>query len=505
MTQQSGNQFEDDLTIGFEDNDTFSTDSIDLFEFTGGEESPIARLKTIILSIDWEINDDILQQLDDELVDLADIWANDKIKLVYVQGLNKIGKYIYKGKANAHPNAIKLLITFYHNLEKIVSADDVMSDDEKKEILLEDVKKFDHLKAQIGKLSTDSDTVVTGVPAFASETQSDSAEVEELKTLKARVLGVDWEINDQELQKLGEEVNRLEGVYRNSKAKIILLQGIGALCSYINKMRSKSDGKAFTLMRSFYEVLERIPSGDLPPGEDKQLLLAEVEKFKSFKAEITRDKPGTEPVETIVETTPDVVAEVRREVPPLQDDESNEITTDIESRLFSVFGEVEDESDNTKTEKSAALQGVNVETEADDDSDEEALPFVGGVVAPALSEAEEESSFSVEKLAGNLAKSLVPEYQDPDKKIADKVVPGVDVEREADDDSDEEVLPFIDGEVASALIGSDDERGVDEAAFAADIEKSESEDLDKSLDFFFDDVENSSEEWSGVQEEQSAV
>jgi pilus assembly protein FimV len=509
VTQQSGNQFEDDLTTGFEDNDSFSTDSIDLFEFAGGEESPIARLKAIILSIDWEINDDILQQLDDELVDLGDIWANDKIKLVYIQGLSKIGKYICREKANAHPNAIKLLISFYHNLEKIVSAADVMSEDEKKEILLEDVEKFDQLKTQIGKHSTDSNDVGTAAPALSSEPQNESGDVTELETLKALVLGLDWEINDQGLEQLGEEVNRLEGVFRNSKAKLILLQGIGALCSYVNKMRSKSNSKAFTLIHSFYEVLEKIPSGNLPLGEDKQLLLAEVEKFKSFKAEIVEDRLSTESAETVakvVEATPDVIAEVSREVLPVQNDDASEVAADIESRLLSVFGDVEDDTDHIKTDKSAVLEGVNVETEADDESDEEALPFTDGVVAPALAEVNKESSFSVEKLAGDLAKSIVPEDQDVDKKVADRVVPGVDVETEADDDSDEEALPFIDGDVAPALMDSDDENGFDEAILTAEIDKSESEDLDNRLDSLFDDeVQNLSQESGSVQEDESVV
>jgi len=509
VTQQSGNQFEDDLTIAFEDNDSFSTDSIDLFEFTGGEDSPIARLKAIILSIDWEINDDILQQLDDELVDLGDIWANDKIKLVFIQGLSKIGKYIDREKANAHPNAIKLLITFYHNLEKIVSAADVMSEDEKKEILLENVKKFDQLKSQIGNHSTDSSDVGTAAPALSSEPQSESGDVTELETLKALILGLDWEINGQELAQLGEEVHRLERVFRKSKAKLILLQGIGALCSYINKMRSKSNSKAFTLIQSFYEVLEKIPSGDLPLGEDKQLLLAEVEKFKSFKTEIAEDRLSTESVETVekvVEATPDVIAEVSREVLPVQDDDSSEVEADIESRLLSVFGDVEGDTGHTKTDKSAVLEGVNVETEADDESDEEALPFADGVVAPALAEVNKESSFSVERLAGDLAKSIVPEDQDVDKKVADRVVPGVDVETEADDDSDEEALPFIDGDVAPALMDSDDESGFDEAIITAEIDKSESEDLDNRLDSLFDDdVQDLSQESGSVQEDGVAV
>lgn len=507
MTQQSGNQFDDDLTVGMEDSGSFSTDAIDLFEFSGGEESPIARLKTIILSIDWEINDDILQQLEEELVDLSDIWAGDKIKLIYIQGLSKIGKYIFKEKAKAHPDAIKMLITFYHNLEKIVSSGDVMNEEEKKQLLLEDVRKFDQLKSQIGKSPTDSASTEMPAALFTEETVSEGNEVEELKVLKGHVLGIDWEIDDQEIQKLSDEVQRLEVVFSQSKAKCILLQGIGAVSLYINKMRSQSNRKSFTLLHSFYEVLEKISSAELSPSDEKQLLLAEVEKFKAFKGEIATAQTQYEPAEVKVAAASSIerdepVSEskgddVAMDSLPVEGDlEEEEVASDVASRLASVFGDVEDD-DESRLDEKAALEGVNVETEADDDSDEEALPFEDGAVAPALSEVEEESSFSVEKLAGDLAQFAQEDETEEDETESESLLQGVDVETEADDDSYEEALPFEDGEIAPALSGSDDEGGFAEEGLATDLEESDSADLDNRLDSFFDDeVQSSSDEWS---------
>jgi len=500
VTQQSGNQFDDDLTVGMDGDGSFSTDSIDLFEFTGDEESPIARLKTIILSIDWEINDDILQQLDDELVDLGDIWAGDKIKQIYIQGLNKIGKYIYKEKANAHPNAINLLITFYHNLEKIVASGDSMSEEEKKEILLQDVKKFDQLKSHIGK----SESRPPGYPAsgpvagiYESEGQED-----ELKSLKALVLGIDWEISQEGLQKLGDEVKRLEGVFSQNKAKLILLQGIGALSSYINKMRSQSNGKVFPLLHSFYDVLEKISSTDLSAAEEKQLLLSEVEKFNAFKGEITlaKSKPAAPADSTMVTSAvPESVSKkavAEKEILPVDEGEEElQVASDVDSRLASVFGD-EESSVEEQADKEAALAGVNVETDADDDSDEEALPYQDGAVAPALAEADQESSFSVERLAEELAE---PVEVDEDL-ISDEepLPPGVDVETEADDDSDEEALPFEDGEIAPALSASVDEQGFDDESLTIEAGIDDTDDLDDRLDSFFDDeVESSAQEWEG--------
>ena len=141
MEQNTLSQYDDDLTVGMEETEDFlDTGFVDLFEHSSSNGSPISRLKTIVLSIDWEINNEILTQFNDELQVLKDVWENDQVKLVYVQALEKISKYIYQFKADAHPNAIKLLLTFYYNLEKIV-LETTLSDAEVKDILRERCKK----------------------------------------------------------------------------------------------------------------------------------------------------------------------------------------------------------------------------------------------------------------------------------------------------------------------------------------------------------------------------
>ncbi len=555
MTQQSGSQFEDDLTMGMGEEESFTTDSIDLLGIGGDSNSPIARLKTIILSIDWEINDDILQQLDDELHDLSEVWASDKIKQVYVQGLSKIGRYIYKEKAGAHPNSIKLLITFYHNLEKIVTNEDSMSEDEKKQLLLADVKKFDQLKSQIGKPKESAGTSKPATVTVANEEtapvagfSNDPAAVTELKTLKALVLGIDWEINDREINKLGSEVKRLESVFSQSKAKLILLQGIGALSSYINKKRSQSNSDAFSLLHSFYDSLETISGSNLSPAEEKTLLLAEVSKFNAFKAIISSEKTNQSRVVSDAGSTIEF-AEPSSESPaalsdspasfsgdaPAQEVKEDSVddaavAADVTSRLSSVFGEEDEQTkdDSYKdSDKNEALEGVNVETEADDESGEEALPYQDGNVAPALTDVDEDSSFSVEKLADDLSvapptkmvEAIVGDdieeeeefsLDDVDEPLSDvvgeevtaevteseDVLPGVDVETDADDDSEEEDLPMESGELAPALSGAADGSGFNADNLVSEFDKSDTDAIEDRLGSFFDDeVASSSEGW----------
>jgi pilus assembly protein FimV len=495
VTQHSDNQYDDDLTVGMDDHNSFSTNSINLFEFAGDDDSPIARLKTIILSIDWEINDDILQQLKEELLDLNEIWAGDKIKQVYIQGLDKIGKYIFKERAKAHPNAIKLLLTFYSNLGKIVSSEEIMSDQEKKRILLEDVEKFDQLKIQISKSSkfpSAQKTVVSQPSATGVESEN------VLQALNAQILGLDWEINDQGLQRLSEEVGHLEEIFSQSKAKLVLLQGIGALSSYIKKMRGHSNSNVFALLHSFYGALEKIIFSELSGEEEKNILFTEVTKFNDFKAEIAHEKSESSPVKKakdsgIDEGKPTLTTQgigqrfQFNEDPEVsdQDEEESKFFSDVESRLAEVFGDVDEEPALNLTAESA-LAGVNVETEADDDSDEEALPYEGGTILPALVDAEEESSFSVDRLAKELAVTIENDAQqvrkteeestvfsDVESRLAavldnideepalsrtdESALAGGNVETEADDDSDEETLSYEDGTIVPALVDAEEE------------------------------------------------
>jgi len=96
VKQYTESQYDDDLTLSNDAYDeSYYSDADDLFEFSTDDESPISRLKSLVLSIDWEITDEVLLQFNEELLDLRGIWAGESINLVYIQALEKISKYIY--------------------------------------------------------------------------------------------------------------------------------------------------------------------------------------------------------------------------------------------------------------------------------------------------------------------------------------------------------------------------------------------------------------------------
>ncbi len=532
MAQHTGRPYDDDLTVDADEyNDSFSTEYVDLFEPLGDADAPIAKLKAIILSIDWEITDDILHQLNDELQGLKDVWAGNKINLIYLQAMEKIGRYIFSEKANAHPNAIKLLLTFYHDLEKTVSSAG-MSEGEKKQLLLQDVKKFEQFKNQLARPASKEKKAAAPGPAAAQAPRVAPAAVplpsepkNVLTNLKAIVLGIDWEISDAELIRLGQEVNKLEKIFSDSKAKLIFLQGIGALGSYIRSTKSKAHPDAFKLLHSFYHGLERTCNEVLSRGQEKEILLTEVNKFNAFKAVIARvasevvvpvddsaalsaEKQAAEEEEEEEESLeahgplapafadmPDDVRGFRVDAevvsgeidqgvatflgePGGADGETTDTWpegTDVDSRLDALFGDEWEGLESAAATSDIALEGVDVETEDDDDSEEKALPLHGGELAPALADAGGQS-YAEETSAGKASLSKTSETA--------PVIPGVDVETEADDESEEAALPYEQGGLAPALAFSDEEYGFREAELAAGPDEEEF-DLEDRLDSFF--------------------
>ncbi|MFT5726369.1 MAG: pilus assembly protein FimV [Desulforhopalus sp.] len=556
VEQYNENQYDDDLTDGSaEYDDSYYTGAEDLFDYTPDEESPISRLKSLVLSIDWEITDEVLMEFNEELVDLKDIWAGEKINLVYVQALEKLSKYIYQKKADSHPSAIKLLLTLYHNLEKIVSSDD-LSEAEKKAILLEDVKRFEDLKTHLKTAATDKVEVDSKqVAAKTVSVQKKVDEESELLRLKAIVLGIDWEITDQDLSALRQEVIRLETLFAGSRPRLILLQGIGTIGAYIKVKKSDSHADAFKVLHLFYGSLEKIVDIPMSIEEEKSILFPAVEKFNQFKAllgetispaSISRSEEHNE------EDGPTVLAEtITPAFSDFSEDEVMGFQADQEAAALGIdnpdnvniqvaefFGEdsfvdereasmevndtletqfIEAPLDDAEAvDKNVALLGVDVE---EGDEDEQVMPKQVEIT-PALSFEDEVDSDSpvaqVSDFAGDPALTgaldeelsaedivevtfaddgedeIIADFSGIAKNIA---LQGVDVESEADDDTEEDALPLLEGKLAPALADNDEVSvyNADTLARIAEPDVLNSEFSDTVLDFFEEEGEDGGE------------
>ncbi|MBF0230635.1 MAG: hypothetical protein HQK63_13790 [Desulfamplus sp.] len=133
----------------------------------------ISELKSIILSLDWEITDELINKLEKEVNRLQPHWQNSKTHLSFLQMFKSIGSYVMSKGSNTHPDSISLLHSLYKNFEQIVLNPSLTVVDQK-EILLKEMKKFNDLKqiissSKISNPRSDLNApVVTAPPAIKS-------------------------------------------------------------------------------------------------------------------------------------------------------------------------------------------------------------------------------------------------------------------------------------------------------------------------------------------------
>ncbi len=118
--------------------------------------SPLMDLDAIVLSLDWEITDENLDKLLDEIERLKAIYKKSRLPYMFLQLHGSVGNYIASKKVDAHPDSIKLLHSVHAGLEKVLMDPD-LDESEKKKILSAEVKKFKGLKYEI-MLSKSMDT-----------------------------------------------------------------------------------------------------------------------------------------------------------------------------------------------------------------------------------------------------------------------------------------------------------------------------------------------------------
>jgi hypothetical protein len=118
------------------------------------EHYPLSELKNLILSIDWEITDEVLEKLLQQINDLNMTYENDKIVLTFLQILNSLGVYIKKNRAKAHPKTFKTLNSVFSSLDKVVLSKDMVETDKKK-ILSTEMNRYKNLRIQIAQSKTE--------------------------------------------------------------------------------------------------------------------------------------------------------------------------------------------------------------------------------------------------------------------------------------------------------------------------------------------------------------
>ncbi len=525
----------EDLTL-FAD-ESFDTDDVDLFEFTGEDDSPLTRLKSIILSLDWEISDDILQELTDEIGNLQQMWQGDKVAKVYLQGLDKIGSYLRSEGAYAHPNAIKLLLTFFYNFEKIISSQSITGDTISS-LLKADVRKFKILQYQINQHKGAPETVAEDT---AEVDQAEAGKQEEapavpfkecddpLTCLKATILGLEWEVTDKGLDQFNSRIAEVREQLPDNKSAQILIQGLQALGGYITDERAQAHPEAFGLLHSFYDGLELLLKDDQINEEEQQnILIDRVNRLNSLKSIIAAAAEQVEP-----NVADDIIDEMLAPAEPETEDlPVEEITEDDDSGeglSFELPDDDEPESEESAPDiiPRAAMETADtaypndvldpsaiqpVDDKVADDFIEEELS-IGTEITPALAGAGEEAAeveqLDGEQLDGELEEELDLFFagDDEDTFVLDEdqsenetdsleiSFTDEDVDAELSEgivelEESEEFFTAVDTEdeestFTPALLDADEEGGFDEDQTVATLDGEPTAEIDDKLDAFF--------------------
>ena len=127
--------------------DDFFDDSIPA-DTDGKKTISMEKLKSVVLSIDWEITDTCLTDLITETDALMPHFQEDRLPHTLLRMLRAVGRYIRLHKAQSHPDAIKRVMSVYASLEQITTTPHI-ADDLKKSIVAKEIAAFKKLKQQV--------------------------------------------------------------------------------------------------------------------------------------------------------------------------------------------------------------------------------------------------------------------------------------------------------------------------------------------------------------------
>lgn len=133
-------------------------------------QSHLRDLKSIVLSLEWEINDQILAQFEDEVNKLHLFYTGDRILQGLLRILRFVGRYVRVKGASSNQDTINLLMSVYDHLEAVMVTEG-MTEAGKRIFLMESIKQY---QSWVEKADIDG----------AVETKAPEAPVEELKPLE---------------------------------------------------------------------------------------------------------------------------------------------------------------------------------------------------------------------------------------------------------------------------------------------------------------------------------
>lgn len=170
--------------------------------------SSLEKLKSMVLSIDWEITESCLTDLIDETDSLLPQFQSDRLSHTLLRMLKAVGRYIRRRQARAHPDAIKCVMSVFASLEKLTESQH-LEEETRKEIVAKEIAAFKKLKEQVESRP--------GAPApspTVSESEHEFVECDQFEQAMSAVEGrLTSQVEDlkAQLESLQKELDQMRG------------------------------------------------------------------------------------------------------------------------------------------------------------------------------------------------------------------------------------------------------------------------------------------------------
>lgn len=112
------------------------------------KESPLAELKKIVLSIDWEITPEALDSFMDQIRLLSDTYRRDKVITLFLQVLGSLGHYVKSSQSKVHPSTFNVLNSVFAGLDEVVSTPN-MPESARRKLLQAQMGVYQELRGKI--------------------------------------------------------------------------------------------------------------------------------------------------------------------------------------------------------------------------------------------------------------------------------------------------------------------------------------------------------------------
>ena len=133
------------------------------------KESPLAELKKIVLSIDWEITPEALDSFLDQVRLLNEAYQRDKVVTMFLQVLGSLGHYIKSSRSQVHPSTFSVLNSVFARLDEVVSTPK-MPEAARRKLLQAEMNAYQDLR---GKIMRRRAAAPAAKPAKATDTAAE--------------------------------------------------------------------------------------------------------------------------------------------------------------------------------------------------------------------------------------------------------------------------------------------------------------------------------------------